>query len=183
MSKYLSTQEKGYHPAYSFLTSLTFLILLGLSVNYFGILQISTALTELKQISLTEFVVITFAIQRLTRLFVYDSVAQFMRDPFLDKEEFKEGDRIMVRRRKPEKGFRRFMADLIHCPWCTGMWISFFSVVIYLSFPETWIVGLILAFGGITTTLQLFANLIGWHAEKAKLECQQLGSHNREGQC
>jgi hypothetical protein len=125
-------------------------------------------------ISLFDFFLLALGTFRLTRLFVYDAVVQFVRDPFFDLE--REGN--MVRRVKPAHGIRRTMADLFLCPWCIAMWaaggLTFFY---YLLMPYAWYPILILGVAGAATLLQLISNWVGWSAEELKQEVQ---NNNRE---
>lgn len=133
---------------------------------YLGKLPTSIGLFDLTLIILATF--------RLTRLFVYDTIMQFVRDWFLDKEE-REGSRgeWVVVRHKPAGGAKRTMADLMGCPWCFGMQAAILVVFLYYLTPLAWIVILMLAVAGVATFIQLLANLIGWSAEHKKRLCNQ----------
>ena len=108
-------------------------------------------LNNIKDVSFWEFTILSLAVFRLTRLVVYDKVAQFIRDMFLNTTEKKESGKIFVYREKPEKGIRRLLADLLSCPWCTGVWLSVFSVFIYFMWPETGYFWILLAIAGVST--------------------------------
>lgn len=136
--------------------------------------DISTAYGGLQELTFPEYAILTLAIFRLTRLFVYDSVAQFIRDIFLDKEEYKKRGVIMVKRTKPASGLRRLFADLLSCPWCSGVWISMFTIIIFITFPQTWFFWLFMSIAGLSSLIQIFANRLRWQAEKAKLEAGKL---------
>lgn len=127
-----------------------------------------------KSIPLFDLVLIILAAFRLTRLFVYDHIAQFFRDFFLDKEEYvNDRGAIMVRRYPPIKGPRRTINDLLGCPWCFGMWAGLLVPLFYFLTPYAWFVILALAISGVATFVQILSNLIGWNAEWRKEKTQE----------
>lgn len=119
-------------------------------------------------LTLTDYVLLTLATMRFTRLFVYDKITAFFREQFYDVHETKNGFTLV----KPEHGPRRTLADLMSCPWCFGVWsagtVSFF----YLLTPYAFYPVLILALGSLGTLLQLLANMIGWKAEQLKMDIE-----------
>lgn len=117
-------------------------------------------------ITFLEFIILALATFRLTRLVVYDKITAFFREQFYDVVELKTKKRL----EKPAKGPRRTLADLISCPWCIGLWAAAFVVFFYYLTPFVYYVVLFLAVAGLATSLQLFANMIGWQAEKDKLD-------------
>ncbi len=120
-------------------------------------------------ITLMEFLILSLATLRLTRLFVYDKITAFFREQFYDVVESARGKRTLE---KPESGPRRTLADLLSCPWCIGMWagatvVFFYYLTSYAYFPI-----LFLAVAGLGSILQLLANMIGWKAEQMKKEVE-----------
>ena len=104
-------------------------------------------------IPLGDFLLMALAIFRLTRLATYDVITQFIRDavdPF------------------PKNSFLGTFSLLLNCPWCTGLWFSFFVVFFYYLAPIAWPIILILALAGIAAILQILGNLMGWSAELKK---------------
>ena len=65
-------------------------------------------------------------------------------------------------------------ADLLHCPWCIGVWSALIVVFCYFVFPWAWSVIFFLALAGAGSLLQVIANGIGWRAELLKKETKQL---------
>lgn len=127
-------------------------------------------------ISVFDMVLISLAIFRITRLFVYDKITQFLRDFFMQEREVAgEGGLAYIERRPYKGGPLRTVSDLLACPWCTGMWASLFVVYFYYTIPFAWYIILILAIAGVGNILQLFANMIGWRAENLKQD-----SHAKE---
>lgn len=119
-------------------------------------------------ISLFDAVLITLATFRLTRLFVYDSIMQFVRDWFLVRKVSYTDDDIFITRRKYPSGFNRAMSDLFSCPWCFGLQAAMLVVFVYYLTPLAWIFILMFAVGGAATFIQLVANAVGWTAESLK---------------
>ncbi len=82
-----------------------------------------------------DLLILTFAVFRLIRLFTYDQIMRVVRDLFLDKREIiSDRGEKMIERHKPKMGLKRSLSDLFGCPWCMGIWISFFTVFSTLCF-------------------------------------------------
>lgn len=106
-----------------------------------------------RYVSLGDFMLMALAIFRLTRLASYDVITQFIRDAV---------------KTAPANSFVGTFSQLVHCPWCTGLWFSFFVVFFFYATPVAWPVILILALAGVAAVIQILANLIGWSAEFKK---------------
>ncbi len=142
---------------------LFFLILASL-----GVIILSTeAYKDPAALTLLDFLLITLATQRFTRLFVYDSMTKFFREQFYDAVEGKRGEVLLV---KPANGPRRTLADLMTCPWCFGVWAASTITFFYLLTPYAYVPTLILAIASVASMLQLFANALGHRAEQLKRE-------------
>lgn len=168
----MEKKEKGSGNGLSFVLSNIFLILtaFGVYMFYGRFMGIST----LRDVGVFEFVLLSLAVFRLTRLFVYDSVSQWIRDIFLDTKEETVAGVVYVIRSKPQTGIRRLFTDLLGCPWCVGVWISLFAVFIYFMWPITWFFWLLLAVAGTSSFIQILANQVGWSAEYGKLSVKKL---------
>lgn len=121
-----------------------------------------------------EFVILSLAAFRLTRMVVYDLIMQWFRDLFSDLEykQLADGSQETIRN-KPTSGPRRTVHELLGCPWCFGLWAAWMVTFLYHLNPELgWFLVLMLAIGGVASLLQIISNLIGWHAEAKKLEMQ-----------
>lgn len=129
----------------------------------------------LDSISLFDFALVTLASFRITRLVVYDKVASFIRAPFIHtiRMNTESGEPAIVTE-IPEKGPERAIAELLSCPWCFGVWAATFVVFFYYATPFAWYPILIFAIAGLSSTVQLFANKVGWEAERAKQVCETL---------
>jgi hypothetical protein len=119
----------------------------------------------LDELSTVDFVLMTLATWRLTRLFVYDHITKFIREQFWDVVKVGKGYTL----EKPKVGPRRTLADLFSCPWCMGVAaatvIFFYLVTPYATYPI-----MLLAISAIATFLQLLANLVGHKAEQARIQ-------------
>ena len=113
-----------------------------------------------------DFILLTLATFRLTRLFVYDSITAFIRGWFYGQ---------------PKTTFLGTLSTLINCPWCMGLWFAFFLAYVYFLTPFAWFFILALAVGGLATAVQIGCNLLGWSAENAKNKSSAGGSHTCGG--
>ncbi len=91
-----------------------------------------------------DFILLSIAVFRLIRLFVYDLITDFIRDFF----------------KKFERGPFRTISNLLGCSWCTGVWIGLFLSFFYFLTPFAWYPILIFAVSGIGTFIQITANRI-----------------------
>jgi hypothetical protein len=128
----------------------------------------SEAYRSYESLTAFDFILMSLATFRLTRLFVYDKITAFFREQFSDAVETKNGTALV----KPERGPRRTLADLLSCPWCFGMWAAGTVAFFYLLTPYAFFIALMLALGAVGSVLQISANLIGWKSEEAKLEVE-----------
>jgi len=109
------------------------------------------------EISFFDFAILSLATFRLVRLFIYDRVMLFVREFFMSSIS----------------GPRRVAGELMHCPWCFGLWAGTFVVFFYFVMPMAWLVLLILAVSGVGSFIQILINLVGWRAELSKLEAEK----------
>jgi hypothetical protein len=123
---------------------------------------------RLSELALTDYVLITLASWRLTRLFVYDAITKFFREQFWDLKKVGKG--LVLE--KPKVGPRRTLADLLSCPWCFGVWATAMVTFLYLISSYMVYPILILALSGVATFLQLLSNLVGHKAEQMKQEVE-----------
>ena len=144
------------------------LVVLGMRVLYTaGQLPLTINLFDLALIVLATF--------RLIRLFVYDKIMLWFRDLFWQKITVVDelGGSVTIKQKRSDGPFRT-ISDLLGCPWCFGVWASFFVCFFYYITPFAWFPILFLAIAGVATFVQLLANMIGWRAEMLKLETQEL---------
>jgi hypothetical protein len=122
------------------------------------------------QLTVIDYTLIALATFRITRLFVYDKITEFFREQFWDMKVMKTKVVLI----KPESGPRRTLADLLSCPWCTGLWVSAGVTFFYLFSPYALFATILFAVAGVATLVQLLANLVGWKAEQFKRDVDRL---------
>ncbi len=109
----------------------------------------------------SDLVLLSLATFRLVRLFTYDHITAFLRDALVSA--------------RPGT-FLATVKDLVHCPWCTGVWFGFLAYVGYsLSRDLLMPLVLVLAIAALASFFQVFSNLVGWNAEDKKLDVKQKG--------
>lgn len=105
--------------------------------------------------------ILVFASFRLTRLFVYDKVMEFFRDLFVDIKDIELlDDEVAVHKKNFPYGLRRTVHDLLHCPWCTNVWMSLFVIFFYYFSAISWFFIFMLAISGAGTFIQIITNKI-----------------------
>ena len=141
-----------------------FLVFFLILVVMGAIILETEARIPLAELGLVDYVLITLASWRLTRLFVYDAITKFFREQFWDLVKVGRGHQLQ----KPKIGPRRTIADLLDCPWCFGVWATASVTFFYLVTPYAVFPVVILALSGVATFLQLVTNLVGNGAERLK---------------
>ncbi len=149
---------------WNFVFSVFFLALVAMG----AIILESESRIRLSELVLTDYILITLASWRLTRLFVYDAITKFFREQFWDLKKVGKGFVL----EKPKVGPRRTLADLLSCPWCFGVWATAMVTFLYLISSYMLYPMLILALSGVATFLQLLSNLVGHKAEQLKQEVE-----------
>jgi hypothetical protein len=97
-----------------------------------------------RSIPVFDFFLICVAAFRLTHLFVYDYITGYIRQFFAGFET----------------GPGRTIANLLSCPWCTGIWVGLFVSFFYFITPVAWYVIFIIAVAGLGTFIDLIAERI-----------------------
>ena len=128
----------------------------------------SLAYKTFDTLTITDYILIILASMRVVRLVIYDKIFAFFREQFYDVVEQK-GKVLLV---KPVSGPRRTLADLLTCPWCFGVWATAMVIFFYMLTPYAMYPILILALSSVVTFLQILSNLVGWKAERAKLDVE-----------
>ena len=147
--------------------SVVFLVFLFMGV----VILDGEAYKPIPELTLVDFVLITLASFRVTRLIVYDHITAFFREQFYNVAGEGRGKLVLE---KPIGGPRRTLADLLSCPWCFGVWATATVAFFYLLTPLALFPVLLLALSGVATFFQLLANMIGWKAEKLKREVERM---------
>lgn len=152
----MNTLQKHF---WSILFSIFFATILAM-----GIIVLARLGSFARSVSVADFFLLSLAVFRLTRLFTYDAITQFIRDWFAGA--------------RPET-FRGTLSLLLNCPWCTGLWFGFFVMFFYFLTPYAWPVFLMLAIAAVGSFFQVLANLVGWSAEAKKYETHALQSQQK----
>lgn len=166
MSNLLKTTDAADEGFWSIVFTAVFTVL-----TIIAICILNTAGTLPTSIELFDFSILALAVFRTVRLLTYDSIAQFIRDWFVQKTIHDDGT---VTRAPLPYGLRRSLGNLISCPWCIAVWITLFYSFFYFLTEFAWYPLLLLAIAGVASVFQIFANLIGWHAEYKKITTQKL---------
>lgn len=125
---------------WNFAYSVLFAVLVAAAVYYLNAHNILP-----RAITVFDFVLLVLATFRLVRLFVYDSVTNFIRDHF----------------KQYEQGPGKTMSNLLGCPWCTGIWMALLVSFAYFATPLAWYPLLVLAIAGAATFIQITILKIG----------------------
>ena len=118
----------------------------------FAILEGWGVLGDLYQLDSLDLTVIALAAFRLTHLFTFDKIFNFVRGWFMDRVDGVE--------KKPAPGFRRLMCELLECIWCTSVWAGLIALFLYVISPLGRFAVLILAVAGIASLLQVISKKI-----------------------
>ncbi|ENH96463.1 putative sporulation protein [Gracilibacillus halophilus YIM-C55.5] len=103
------------------------------------------------------FVLLCLATFRLTRLVLYDKITAFIRTPFIEVEEQTLADgsieeTIYVR----EKGWKRWVGELLTCHWCFGMWMSLLLLAGFYYVPVIFLpIILVLAIAAVASIIEV----------------------------
>ncbi len=111
-----------------------------------------------------DYLVVTLATWRLTRLFVQDSITRFIREQFMDVVKSGRGYRL----EKPKSGVRRILAESFSCPWCTSIWVAMVVLFLYVLTPYAVYPFALLALSAAASFMYNVSSLIGNNAERAK---------------
>ena len=112
-----------------------------------------------REVGTADFLLMSIAVWRLTRLFTYDAITKFIRDWFVEASP---------------SSLAGTLHTLVNCPWCTGLWFGLVVVFFYFFSPFTWPVLLILGISAVGSFFQVLSNYVGWSAEVKKLEAKSL---------
>ncbi|MCY8522967.1 DUF1360 domain-containing protein [Bacillus atrophaeus] len=82
------------------------------------------------------FILLSFAVFRLARLFVFDTIMAPLRSLFHEEKEETDADGnvetyIVIK----GTGVRAFIGELLSCYWCTGVWCAGFLIVCQALIP------------------------------------------------
>jgi len=145
---------------WNFVFGVFFLILVIMGVI---ILETETRI-PFTQLTVIDYLLVTLASWRVTRLFVSDTITKFLREQFWDVEKAGRGYQLV----KPKVGPRRTLADLFSCQWCFGLWsaamvIFFYLITEYAIFPV-----MFLAVSAAATFMYNLSLVLGMKAETSE---------------
>jgi hypothetical protein len=143
---------------WNFVFTVFFLILVAMG----SIILETESRIPLADLSLTDYVLITLASWRLTRLFVHDLVTKFLRDQFWDV--IKVGRSFQLE--KPKTGARRTIADLLDCSWCFGIWATASVTFFYLMTPYAVFLVVLLALSVVASFMANLSRLVSLKIEE-----------------
>jgi hypothetical protein len=83
------------------------------------------------------FLLFALASYRLTRVIVFDKIAKFIRNPFIDEKEVIEEDGSLsyYSKLKSNSGLKCWIGQLLSCYWCVGVWAATGFYTFYAFFP------------------------------------------------
>ncbi len=115
-----------------------------------------------------DYIILTLATWRVTRLMTHDSITRFVREQFMDIVKVGRGYRL----EKPKTGPRRLLAELFSCPWCASIWAGTCVLFVYLLTPYAVFPLAILALSAAVSFIQVLTNLLVNNAERAKKQSE-----------
>ena len=113
----------------------------------------------LSALTFTDYILITLASWRVTRLFVYDAITKVVREQFYDVVQTDRGPVLQ----KAASGPRRTLADLFS--WSAAAVIFLYLLSDWMIYPT-----ILLALSAVATFLQLLSNFVGHKAEQLKIQ-------------
>ena len=104
-----------------------------------------------------DLLILVLASFRLTRLVVYDTITEFLRNPFhhIIEEVLPDGN-VETYIQIKGSGLRYWIGDLLSCHWCTGIWCSAAIYGCYHFWPGIFMpLFTILAMAGLASIIQV----------------------------
>jgi len=144
------------HQAWNFWSAFVFLgavILVGYLLKQKGV--------DMKELSFKEALLIILASTRMTRILVFEKILKHFRDALKKRENL-------------------YVIGTIHsmvtCPWCAGVWVTLFVIVLYFLVPYGTVLVYVLALAGLATVVILLSNLLHMFTER-KQKIHQKGKY------
>jgi hypothetical protein len=114
--------------------------------------------TGISELTAFDLLIISIATYRMTRLVVYDRIFKLFRDIFKSFKGTGLGDSLRT---------------IVTCPWCAGVWIALFNVVIFLLVPFGQLFIHVMAIAGVATFLQIGVNILALKAEEKQMDVRE----------
>lgn len=111
-----------------------------------------------QSLPLFDLVILTFALFRLVRVFVYDDVTLFIRRYFA--VEVKEVVSVSSR-----TGWKRTVGSMLKCPGCVSIWLAPVIATWYFLTSYAWFPLFVVALAGFVSIMQVVTNSIKWGVE------------------
>lgn len=144
------------HQAWNFWSAFVFLgavILVGYLLKQKGV--------DMTELTFKEALVIILASTRMTRILVFEKILKHFRDALKRRENL-------------------YVIGTIHsmvtCPWCAGVWVTLFIIVLYFLVPYGTVLVYVLALAGLATVVILLSNLLHMFTER-KQKIHQKGKY------
>lgn len=117
-------------------------------VGAYVLIERLIGIRNMSALSMFDIFIMALATFRIIRLVTFDKVFSFARVIFMDT--LPDGTEV-----KPSHGFRRAIAELMECMWCTGVWAALFVLVLYMLTPIGRFGALILAIAALGSFFQV----------------------------
>ncbi len=134
------------HQAWNFWSAFVFLgaaVLLGYLLKQKGV--------DIKELTFKEALLIVLASTRMTRILVFEKILKHFRDALKKRQNL-------------------YVIGTIHsmvtCPWCAGVWVTLFIIVVYFVVPYGTVLVYVLALAGLATVVILLSNLLHMYTER-----------------
>ena len=144
------------HQAWNFWSAFVFLgavILVGYLLKRKGV--------DMTELTFKEALLIILATTRMTRILVFEKILKHFRDALKRRENL-------------------YVIGTIHsmvtCPWCAGVWVTLFIIVLYFLVPYGTVLVYVLALAGLATVVILLSNLLHMFTER-KQKIHQKGKY------
>jgi hypothetical protein len=134
------------HQAWDFWSAFVFLgavLLVGYLLKQKGV--------DIKELTFKEALLVILASTRMTRILVFEKILKHFRDALKKRENL-------------------YVIGTIHsmvtCPWCAGVWVTLFIIVLYFLVPYGTVLVYVLALAGLATVVILLSNLLHMYTER-----------------
>ena len=134
------------HQAWNFWSAFVFLgavVLVGYLLKQEGV--------DIKELTFKEALLVILASTRMTRILVFEKILKHFRDALKKRENL-------------------YVIGTIHsmvtCPWCAGVWVTLFIIVLYFVIPYGTVLVYVLALAGLATVVILLSNLLHMYTER-----------------
>ncbi len=145
-----SVMNDRKHQAWNFWSAFVFFGL----VAFMGYLLEKKGI-DIKEITLKEATILILASYRMTRILVFEKIFKYFRD---------------VLKRREDLYIVGTLSSIITCPWCLGVWVTLFIIVLYFLVPYGDLLVYVLALAGIASLVILFSNLMHMRTEGKQRE-------------